>query len=63
LAEANKAEVIEWAEKKRSLDKVTRQATATTLEGGKTFEYIVDVPTRKIVKKIHQVGLQAGGTW
>lgn len=61
LAETNKEEIIEWIEKRRTWEQVSRLATATTLEDGKTFEYIVDVHKRSIVKKTHQEGFQAGG--
>lgn len=61
LAESNKAEVLDWTEKKRTLSQVSRHATATTLEGGQTYEYIVDVPSKRILKKIHHAGFQAGG--
>lgn len=62
LAESNKGEVIEWVEKKRQLQHVSRLATATTLDQGQTYEYIINVRTKEILSRVHHVGFQAGGT-
>lgn len=54
--------MIEWAEKKRATEDVSRFAVATTLEGGKTMEYVYDVKNARVLHREHRVGYQAGGT-